>query len=68
MRQRNCRMQRWLPYLIILAVFLIATGAVVELYRDQNQPPAPTGKLAFGKAVSTVGVAIFFIGKRSARG
>ena len=49
MRQRNCRMQRWLPYVIIVAVFLIATGAAVELYRDQNQPPAPTGKLAFGK-------------------
>ena len=49
MRQRDCRMQRWLPYVIIFAVFLIATGAAVELYRNQDQPPAPAGKLAFGK-------------------
>ncbi len=42
-------MQRWLPYVIIFAVFLIATGAAVELYRNQDQVPTPTGKLAFGK-------------------
>ena len=42
-------MQRWLPYVIIFAVFLIATGAAVELYREQDQRTAPTGKLAFGK-------------------
>ena len=42
-------MKRYLPYTIIVAVFLIATGAAVELYRNLDQPPAPTGKLAFGK-------------------
>jgi protein-disulfide isomerase len=40
----------YLPYAIIVAVFLIATGAGVELYRNRDQPPAPTGKLAFGKS------------------
>ena len=42
-------MKRYLPYSIILAVFLIATGAGIELYRNHEQPPVPTGKLAFGK-------------------
>lgn len=41
--------KHYLPYAIIVAVFLIATGAGVELYQDREQPPAPTGKLAFGK-------------------
>jgi len=44
-------MKRYLPYAIILAVFLIATGAGIELYQNHDQPPAPVpkGKLAFGK-------------------
>jgi protein-disulfide isomerase len=42
-------MKRYLPYAIIVAVFLIATGAAVELYQNLDQPPARTGKLAFGK-------------------
>lgn len=44
-------MKRYLPYAIIVAVFLIATGAGVELYQnqDRDQPPVRTGKLAFGK-------------------
>lgn len=42
-------MKRHLPYIIIAAVFFIATGAGVELYRTHDQSPAPTGKLAFGK-------------------
>jgi protein-disulfide isomerase len=42
-------MKRYLPYAIIVAVFLIATGAGVELYQNQDQPPPRTGKLAFGK-------------------
>src|SRR5438067_4815397 len=42
-------MKRCLPYAIILAVFLIATGTGIELYQNQDRPPAPTGKLAFGK-------------------
>lgn len=41
--------KHYLPYAIIVAVFLIATGAGVELYQNREQPPAPTGKLAFGK-------------------
>jgi protein-disulfide isomerase len=40
----------YLPYAIIVAVFLIATGTGVELYQNREQPPAPTGKLAFGKS------------------
>jgi protein-disulfide isomerase len=45
------RTKRCLPYAIIVAVFLIATGAAVELYQnqDRDQPPVRTGKLAFGK-------------------
>ena len=42
-------MKRYLPYAIILAVFLIATGAGIELYQNHDQPLAKTGKLAFGK-------------------
>lgn len=42
-------LKHYLPYAIIVAVFLIATGAGVELYQNREQPPAPTGKLAFGK-------------------
>jgi protein-disulfide isomerase len=43
-------MKRYLPYAIIVAVFLISTVAGVELYKNnQDQPPARTGKLAFGK-------------------
>jgi protein-disulfide isomerase len=43
-------MKRYLPFAIILAVFLIATGAGLALYRIHAQsPPVPTGKLAFGK-------------------
>lgn len=42
-------MRRYLPFAIILAVFFIATGAGVELYRNRDQPPPQTGKLAFGK-------------------
>ena len=42
-------MKRYLPYAIIVAVFLISTVAGVELYKNnQDQPPARTGKLAFG--------------------
>jgi protein-disulfide isomerase len=42
-------MKRYLPYAIIAAVFLISTVAGVALYQnDQGQPPARTGKLAFG--------------------
>ncbi len=41
-------MKSFLPYSIIVAVFLIATGAAVELYRNADQPPPSTGKLAFG--------------------
>jgi protein-disulfide isomerase len=40
----------YLPYAIILAVFLIATGAGIELYRIRDQPSTPTGKVAFGKS------------------
>ena len=43
-------MRRYLPYAIIVGVFLIASGAGVELYEHQSQPPAKTGKLAFGKS------------------
>jgi len=44
-------MKRYLPYAIIVAVFLVATGAGVELYRNREEaPPLPTGKLAFGKS------------------
>lgn len=42
-------MKRYLPYTIIVAVFLIGIGAGVELYRNLDPPPSPTGKLAFGK-------------------
>ena len=42
-------LKRYLPYAIILAVFLIATGAGIELYQNHDQPPAKRGKLAFGK-------------------
>ena len=47
----SAHMQRYLPYAIIVAVFLIATGAGVELYQnqDRDQPSVRTGKLAFGK-------------------
>jgi protein-disulfide isomerase len=48
-RKTHASMKRYLPYTIIVAVFLIATGAGVELYRNRDQPPPPTGKLAFGK-------------------
>ncbi|MEY2518935.1 MAG: hypothetical protein QOF24_694 [Verrucomicrobiota bacterium] len=42
-------MKRYLPYAIIVAVFFISTVAGVELYKNnQDQPPARTGKLAFG--------------------
>ena len=41
-------MKRYLPYAIIAVVFLVATGAGVELYRNRDQPPPKTGKLAFG--------------------
>ena len=43
------RMKRYLPYAIIIAAFLLATVAAVELYQNQDQPPPRTGKLAFGK-------------------
>ncbi len=46
-KSRN--MKRYLPYVIIAVVFLAATGAGVELYRNRDQPPPQTGKLAFGK-------------------
>jgi len=45
-------MKRYLPFAIILGVFLIATGAGIELYRNHDQSfgvLVPTGKLAFGK-------------------
>ncbi|MEY2564380.1 MAG: hypothetical protein QOH88_2573 [Verrucomicrobiota bacterium] len=44
-------MKRYLPYAIIVAVFLIATGAGVALYQNHEEPPPPprTGKLAYGK-------------------
>lgn len=42
------RMKRYLPFAIIIVVFLVATGAGVELYRNGTQPPPKTGKLAFG--------------------
>ena len=42
-------MKRYIPYAIIVAVFLVATGAGVALYRNRDEPPPPTGKLAFGK-------------------
>jgi len=41
-------MKRYLPFAIITVVFLVATGAGVELYRNGTQPPPKTGKLAFG--------------------
>ena len=41
-------MRRYLPFSIIGAVFLIATGAGVALYQAHSQTTAPTGKLAFG--------------------
>lgn len=43
-------MKTFLPYSIIVGVFLIATGAAVDLYRKGEQPTAtaPSGKLAFG--------------------
>lgn len=45
----SVRMKRYLPYAIIVAVFLISTVAGVELYQNnQDQPRARTGKLAFG--------------------
>ncbi|MGZ4984538.1 MAG: DsbA family protein [Chthoniobacterales bacterium] len=46
-------MKSYLPYSIIVAVFLIATGAGVELYRKGDQPPVQTGKLAFGAPGAT---------------
>ena len=46
--QKKHSMRRYLPVAIIVAVFLIASGAGVELYQYRNQPPARTGKLAFG--------------------
>ena len=42
-------MKRYLPYAIIVTVFLIATGGGVGLYRNRDQPLPKTGKLAFGK-------------------
>lgn len=42
-------MRRYLPFAIIVAVFLVGSGAAVELYQNRKQPPARTGKLAFGK-------------------
>jgi protein-disulfide isomerase len=45
-------MRRFLPFAIILGVFLIATGAAIELYRNHDQSfgaIAPVGKLAFGR-------------------
>jgi len=42
-------MRRYLPFSIIGAVFLIATGAGVVLYQAHSQTAAPTGKLAFGR-------------------
>jgi protein-disulfide isomerase len=42
-------MKRYLPYAIIFAVFLIATGAGVALYRNRDEAPPASGKLAFGK-------------------
>lgn len=43
-------MKRYLPYAIIVAVFLIATGVGVALYQNRDEPPPPrTGKLAYGK-------------------
>src|SRR3954462_15374064 len=42
-------MRRYLPFSIIAAVFLMATGAGVVLYQARSQTTAPTGKLAFGK-------------------
>jgi protein-disulfide isomerase len=42
-------MRRYLPFAIILTVFLIASGVGVELYQNRSQTPAPRGKLAFGK-------------------
>jgi protein-disulfide isomerase len=44
-------MKRYLPFAIILGVFLVATGGGIELYRNQNHSMGvlvPTGKLAFG--------------------
>jgi protein-disulfide isomerase len=41
-------MRRYLPFSIIAAVFLLATGAGVALYQAHSQTTAPTGKLAFG--------------------
>jgi protein-disulfide isomerase len=42
-------LKQYLPYALIVAVFLIASGAGVELYQNRDQPPARKGKLAFGK-------------------
>ena len=42
-------MKRYLPYAIIVAAFLLATVAGVELYQNRDQPPSRTGKLAFGR-------------------
>jgi protein-disulfide isomerase len=45
-------MKRYFPFAIILGVFLVATGAGIELYRKTDQSfgvLVPTGKLAFGR-------------------
>ena len=42
------RMKRYLPFAIIVVVFVVATGAGVVLYRASAQAPPKTGKLAFG--------------------
>ena len=48
LQKKPASMKRYLPFAIIVAVFLIASGAGVELYKVGNQPPPKTGKLAFG--------------------
>jgi protein-disulfide isomerase len=42
-------MRRYLPFSIIIVVFLIATVAGVELYQARKPTTVSTGKLAFGK-------------------
>lgn len=42
-------MKPHIPYAIIVTVFLIGTGAGIELYQNRDQPLPKTGKLAFGK-------------------
>ncbi|MFL6589501.1 MAG: DsbA family protein [Chthoniobacterales bacterium] len=45
----SAHMKRYLPYAIIVTVFLLTTALAVENYKSSTTPAPRSGKLAFGK-------------------